>query len=92
VAGTDAVLRFVARDLGVDTTVSLMAQYYPAHLAGREPEIARRITRKEWAQARRALERAGLADGWVQEYPDGLSPIAGTEVEPDGGDSPAAIG
>lgn len=84
VAGTEEVLRFVSRELGAGTHVSLMAQYYPAHLAGGEPEIARRITRKEWARAKQALECAGLTDGWVQQYPDGLCPIAGTEVEPDG--------
>jgi len=60
-----------------------MAQYYPAHHAAGDPEIGRRITREEWGAAVRALEASGIEDGWVQELPDALSPIAGSEIEPD---------
>lgn len=88
VAGTEEVLGFVAGELGPGVAVSLMAQYYPAHRAADTPEIARRITRDEWDEARRALDAAGIADGWVQAFPDELSPIAGTAIEPDG-DGPA---
>ena len=88
VAGTEEVLGFVAGELGPGVAVSLMAQYYPAHRAVDTPEIARRITRDEWDEARRALDAAGIADGWVQAFPDELSPIAGTAIEPDG-DGPA---
>ncbi|MDP8955709.1 MAG: radical SAM protein [Actinomycetota bacterium] len=34
---TEAILRFVAEELGPDTYVDLMAQYYPAGLVGRGP-------------------------------------------------------
>jgi putative pyruvate formate lyase activating enzyme len=91
VAGTEEVLGFIARELGPTVAVSLMAQYYPAHRAGETPEIARRITRDEWSAAMRALEAVGIIDGWVQDYPDDLSPIAGTEIEPDGEDLPSPL-
>ncbi len=81
-AGTRSAMRFVASALGTDTYVSLMSQYYPAHLAGGDPVLGRRITRAEWDDAVRALEDAGLANGWIQEYPEGLSPMAGTEMGP----------
>jgi putative pyruvate formate lyase activating enzyme len=86
-AGTEDVLRFVACELGPGTAVSLMAQYYPTHRASDFPEIARRITRDEWAAAVASLEATGIGDGWVQEYPDGVPSIAGSEIEPDGEDA-----
>lgn len=55
-AETEAVLRFVAEELGPDTYVDLMAQYYPAGLVGREgrdgyAEIDRHLYREEYLQA-----------------------------------------
>lgn len=84
IAGTAEAMRFLSEELGPDTHVSLMAQYYPAHRALNYPELARRITRGEWAEARRALADSGLEKGWVQGFHGGeLSPIAGTEIEGD---------
>lgn len=82
-AGTRDAMRFVAQELGVGTHVSMMAQYYPACRAHEYPELARRITREEWADALDALDGAGLEHGWVQDYPEDLSPIAGTEIGSD---------
>ena len=82
-AGTRDAMRFIAGRLGVETHVSLMAQYYPAGRAREFPDLARRITREEWAEARAALEDAGLENGWVQQYQENLSPIAGTEIASD---------
>ena len=85
-SGTEEAMRFLANEIGGDTFVSLMSQYYPAHVAPQFPELARRITREEWAEARRALAAAGLENGWVQDYPEDLYPVAGTEIsaDPDG--------
>jgi uncharacterized Fe-S radical SAM superfamily protein PflX len=38
---TEAILRFVADELGRDTYVNVMAQYYPAGRTGEFPEIDR---------------------------------------------------
>ncbi len=57
-AETEAILRWVAAELGPDTYVNLMAQYRPAArvaAGGEFPEIDRRIRRDEW---RRAVEIA----------------------------------
>ena len=78
-------MRFLADDVGRDTFVSLMSQYYPAFRAPAEPALARGITEAEWEEARAALIDAGLTNGWVQELPAGPSPIAGTEIGPDTG-------
>jgi putative pyruvate formate lyase activating enzyme len=82
-AGTREAMRFVAEKLGRGTYVSLMSQYYPAFRAAGVPGMDRRITRREWAEAVEALEREGLTNGWVQQYPRGLSSIAGTRIESD---------
>jgi putative pyruvate formate lyase activating enzyme len=84
IAGTSESMVFLADELGRETHVSLMAQYYPAHRAREYPELARRISRVEWTEAKRALAAAGLENGWVQQFHRGdMSPIAGTEIEAD---------
>ncbi len=82
VSGTSECLAFVARELGPDTHVSLMSQYYPAHRAREHPRIARRLTAAEWDEAVAAHAEAGLINGWVQAFMDEVSPIAGTNLEP----------
>ncbi len=62
VAGTAAIMRFLAEELSPDTFVNIMVQYYPAGKVanGRYPEINRRITRQEYEQALQAAREAGL--------------------------------
>ncbi len=82
-AGTREALSFVASELGRDTFVSLMAQYYPAHRAPTVPGIERALTSGEWDAALQALADAGLENGWAQELPRGLPDLAGTLLDPD---------
>lgn len=67
IAGTETVLRFIAGKISPETHVSLMSQYFPAHLAPGMPPIDRKVTRSEYAAARSLLERFGLEHGWVQD-------------------------
>ncbi len=83
VGGTPECLAFVARELGEDTFVSLMSQYYPAHRACNHPAIARRLTATEWDAAVEAHDEAGLTNGWVQGFMGEVSEIAGDSLEPD---------
>ena len=67
---TRAVLGWIAGALGPEVHLSLMAQYYPAHLAhGKDlgPDLNRRLTRREHCLAMDALMDAGLENGWIQE-------------------------
>lgn len=48
---TRKVIDFLAEQVGTDTYLNLMDQYRPCGRAGEFPEIARRISRKEWTDA-----------------------------------------
>jgi putative pyruvate formate lyase activating enzyme len=60
---TEAVLRFVAEDLGRGTYVNLMAQYYPSGRVGSDEyqEINRHVYREEYEAALELAESLGLA-------------------------------
>ena len=51
VAGTAALMEFIARKISPRTAVNIMGQYHPAYQAHRFPEINRRITREEYLEA-----------------------------------------
>jgi putative pyruvate formate lyase activating enzyme len=61
-AGTDRFVRWVAKTLSPRTYVNLMGQYRPEHKARDYPEIARRLTSKEWKQAVAWARGAGLTN------------------------------
>jgi putative pyruvate formate lyase activating enzyme len=69
-AGTDAVLHWVATNLSRNVFVSLMDQYFPAHRAVGDPALGRRITAQEYQAALDALDAAGLENGWCQDASD----------------------
>jgi putative pyruvate formate lyase activating enzyme len=62
---TEGILRYIAEELGPDTYVDLMAQYYPAGLVGRNerdpyPEINRHLARDEYVRASALADELGL--------------------------------
>ncbi|HEX6383530.1 MAG TPA: radical SAM protein [Anaerolineae bacterium] len=62
IAGTEAIMRFLAEDISPDTYVNIMDQYYPAGKVSAEKyaEINRRTTSQEHRQAVEAARAAGL--------------------------------
>jgi putative pyruvate formate lyase activating enzyme len=62
VAGTREIVRFLAREVSADTYVNLMAQYSPAYKVSEEkfPEINRRLTPQQYAEAVTAAQKVGL--------------------------------
>jgi putative pyruvate formate lyase activating enzyme len=62
------VFAFVAQHLSLDTTVSIMTQYFPAYRAV-DPAlgIARKVTEHELDRVMRAWSQSGLRRGWVQD-------------------------
>jgi len=60
VGETEAILRFVADELGPNTYVNVMAQYYPAGRSGEFPEIDRHLYQSEFARALELAQDLGL--------------------------------
>ena len=62
IAGTEAIMRFLAEEISADTYVNIMNQYYPAGRVGLNQfvEINRNITPKEYEIAVEYARRAGL--------------------------------
>lgn len=62
IAGTEAIMRFLAEEVSPDTFVNVMGQYYPAGRVSRAQfvEINRHITDAEYRQALSAARAAGL--------------------------------
>ncbi len=59
-AGTEAILSFLAREISTNTYLNLMDQYRPVHNAHLFTKLNRRITRNEYQQAVQMAEQAGL--------------------------------
>jgi putative pyruvate formate lyase activating enzyme len=60
IAGTDKFLKFVAEDFPKTTYINLMRQYRPEYKAFEFPELSRRITRGEYAEALKLAKKYGL--------------------------------
>jgi len=68
-AGSRKVLEFIARKLSKDVFVSVMEQYFPAHLACGIPGMDRGITAGEYAGVVDIVDELGLENGWIQGDP-----------------------
>jgi putative pyruvate formate lyase activating enzyme len=66
-AGTRETLAWVAENLGTETHISLMRQYFPAHKAHEIAGIGRKLTDEEYDEAAHCLEDLGIENGWVQD-------------------------
>jgi putative pyruvate formate lyase activating enzyme len=68
VAGTEEVMKFLAREISKDVYVSLMSQYFPAYQAAEAKQLSRRITGEEYDEAYEMKIKYGLKNGWVQNF------------------------
>jgi putative pyruvate formate lyase activating enzyme len=68
VSGTNQVIDWIAENLPKDTYLNLMSQYRPMYKAYDYPEIARGITREEYASAIAHARKAGLKNLDIQGY------------------------
>jgi putative pyruvate formate lyase activating enzyme len=65
-AGSRETLAWIAENLGTETHIALMNQYFPAHRAVSSAVLGRKIVDEEYDEAVAALEEFGLENGWVQ--------------------------
>jgi putative pyruvate formate lyase activating enzyme len=76
---TRAILQWIAEELGCDTYVNLMDQYYPAGKVSAEHhrEINRRLTSREFGEARAVARELGLRLDVRQPHPRLVRRMAG---------------
>ena len=76
IAGSEESLTWLVREVSPTVAVSIMAQYYPAHRAGRYQELDRKILPEEYQQVVNLVERLGIENGWMQglESPESYRP------------------
>lgn len=67
VAGSEAVLEFVAHEISVDTYINIMDQYYPAFKARTLPPLNRRIRTEEYERVIAFARLLGLHRGFGGE-------------------------
>jgi putative pyruvate formate lyase activating enzyme len=68
VSGAREVIGWIAKNLPKDTYLNIMSQYTPTYKASNYPEISRKITREEYAEAVGAAKEAGLTNLDIQGY------------------------
>jgi len=59
-AGTEEVVRFLAREVSTDTYLNIMAQYRPAYKAHTVPSVSRPVFREEFQEAITLARQQGL--------------------------------
>lgn len=64
---SEEIFKFISEKISPNTYISLMSQYFPAFRAHEYPQISRRITKKEYAIAKRLMEKYNLSNGWFQD-------------------------
>lgn len=74
-AGSSATLRWIAENIGRESHIALMSQYFPAGEAVHTNGINRPLNPDEYDDATAALEENGLENGWVQELEEERSAI-----------------
>lgn len=62
------VLCWIAEKLDARVTVSVMAQYFPAHKAAAIDLLSRKLREREYDNVLAMMERLGLHNGWTQEF------------------------
>lgn len=65
---SDASFRFISEEIGRQTFISTMSQYFPTHKAIKHPLLSRSIRESEYEKVLEWLEKYGLDNGWVQDY------------------------
>jgi putative pyruvate formate lyase activating enzyme len=63
-AGSEAILRFIAKEISPDSYVNIMDQYHPAFKAHRIPELARRVSLIEYHRVIQLARELGLHQGF----------------------------
>lgn len=66
IAGSRDSLTWLVREVSPQVAVSIMSQYFPAHLAPQIPLLSRTISSEEYNEVIELVEKLGLENGWLQ--------------------------
>lgn len=64
------ILKWIKENLGQETTVSLMAQYFPTYKALENKEINRKLTKEEYEEIENYLYELNFENGYIQDLED----------------------
>ena len=60
----------IKENLGEETTISLMEQYFPTYKALENKEINRKLTKEEYEEIENYLYELNLKNGYIQDLED----------------------
>ena len=66
-AGSKEIFQWIRQNLGTETFISLMSQYYPVHKANTVPLLRRKIRQEEYDMVVDCLVNAGFKNVFIQE-------------------------
>ena len=81
IAGTHAIMCFIANELSPQTHISLMSQYLPCYKAKNIRELSRKISKQEYIKAQQIMRYWGLNNGWFQQL-NAKEELAGIHIKP----------
>ena len=61
------VLKWIKENLGKETYISVMAQYFPTYKAKEDKKINRKLNKKEWEKIVKYISELGFENGYIQE-------------------------
>lgn len=64
---TKQIINWIKENLGEDTIISIMAQYFPTHNACQYSEINRKISKEELQEVENYLFEQNMVNGYIQE-------------------------
>ena len=67
-AGSESTLKWIAEELGRDTALSIMSQYYPTNKADSITLLSRHVRESEYDRVLELLDKFGLENGWMQNF------------------------
>jgi len=67
IKNSKGVIKWIKENLGRNTIISIMAQYFPTYKAKDYPKINRKITKEELEQIEEYLYKEDMVNGYIQE-------------------------
>lgn len=61
------VLKWIKENMPEDTSISIMAQYFPTYKATEDDEINRKLTKEEFQEIENYVYELGLENGYIQD-------------------------